>query len=103
MAPETHYARSGHLSIAYQVVGGGPMDLVVVPGWISNIEVFWEDPHVARFFKTLAWLVHEHDIEPHIPVWEKSMRTDGVFSSRGDFTYDTRADVYRCPGGKVLT
>ena len=53
--------------------------------------------------KTLAWLVHERDIEPHIPVWEKSMRTDGVFSSRGDFTYDTRADVYRCPGGKVLT
>ena len=54
MAPETHYARSGHLSIAYQVVGGGPIDLVVVPGWISNIEVFWEDPHVARFFENLA-------------------------------------------------
>ena len=54
MTPETRYARSGELSIAYQIVGDGPMDLVVVPGWISNIEVFWEDPHVARFFENLA-------------------------------------------------
>ena len=54
MTPETHYAHSGNLSIAYQVIGNGPIDLVVVPGWISNIEVFWEDPHVARFFEKLA-------------------------------------------------
>ena len=54
MMPETRYAKSGKLSIAYQVVGDGPIDLVVVPGWISNIEVFWEDPHVARFFEKLA-------------------------------------------------
>jgi pimeloyl-ACP methyl ester carboxylesterase len=54
MTPETRHAKSGELSIAYQVVGDGPMDLVVVPGWISNIEVFWEDPHVARFFENLA-------------------------------------------------
>lgn len=54
MAPETRYARAGKLSIAYQVVGDGPMDLVLVPGWISNVEVFWEDPHVARFFERLA-------------------------------------------------
>ena len=54
MTPETRYAHSGNLSIAYQVIGNGPIDLVVVPGWISNIEVFWEDPHVARFFEKLA-------------------------------------------------
>ena len=54
MTPEIHYAHSDKLSIAYQVVGDGPVDLVVVPGWISNIEVFWEDPHVARFFEKLA-------------------------------------------------
>lgn len=54
MTPETRYAHSGKLSIAYQVIGNGPIDLVVVPGWISNIEVFWEDPHVARFFEKLA-------------------------------------------------
>jgi pimeloyl-ACP methyl ester carboxylesterase len=54
MTPQTRYARSGALSIAYQVLGKGPIDLVVVPGWISNIEVFWEDAHVARFFERLS-------------------------------------------------
>ena len=54
MTPQTRYAKSGKLSIAYQTVGDGPIDLVLVPGWISNIEVFWEDAHVARFFEKLA-------------------------------------------------
>jgi len=54
MTPETHYAKVGPISIAYQVLGDGPIDLVVVPGWISNIEVFWEDAHVARFFERLS-------------------------------------------------
>lgn len=54
MTPETRYARSGDVSIAYQVVGDGPIDLVLVPGWLSNIEVFWEEPNIVRFFKKLA-------------------------------------------------
>src|SRR5215211_431156 len=54
MRPETKYAKSGNVSIAYQVVGDGPLDLVVVPGWISNVEMFWEEPTVARFFRVLA-------------------------------------------------
>lgn len=54
MTPETRYARSGDVSIAYQVVGDGPFDLVLVPGWLSNIEVFWEEPNIVRFFKKLA-------------------------------------------------
>ena len=54
MTPETHYAHSDKLSIAYQVVGDGPFGLVMVPGWISNIEVFWEDSRVVRFFEKLA-------------------------------------------------
>ena len=54
MTPQTRYAKAGMLSIAYQVLGDGPIDLVVVPGWISNIEVFWEDAHVARFFERLS-------------------------------------------------
>jgi pimeloyl-ACP methyl ester carboxylesterase len=52
--PETRYARSGDVNIAYQVVGGGPRDLVLVPGWVSNLEVFWEEPAVARFLDRLA-------------------------------------------------
>jgi pimeloyl-ACP methyl ester carboxylesterase len=54
MRPETRYARSGDVNIAYQVVGQGPRDLVVVPGWISNIDLFWGEPHVARFLERLA-------------------------------------------------
>jgi len=54
MTPETRYARSGGVSIAYQVIGSGPIDLVLVPGWLSNIEVFWEEPNIVRFFEKLT-------------------------------------------------
>jgi transposase len=49
----------------------------------------------------LAWLVEEKAIEPHIPVFDKSRRTDGTFS-REAFDYDLRRDLYRCPGGKPM-
>jgi transposase len=52
--------------------------------------------------ENLAWLVHERGIEPHIPVFDKSARTDGSFA-REDFAYDHEADVYVCPAGKPLT
>src|SRR5436305_3720691 len=54
MPPETRYTRSGELHIAYQVVGEGPIDLVWVPGWISNIDHYWEEPTVVRYFERLA-------------------------------------------------
>lgn len=47
--PEPRYARSGDLNIAYQVVGEGPLDLVVVPTNFSNIELLWELPSQAWF------------------------------------------------------
>jgi transposase len=50
----------------------------------------------------LGWLVHEHGIEPHVAVFDKSARKDDTFS-RDDFTYDHERDVYFCPGGKKLT
>jgi class 3 adenylate cyclase len=53
-APETKYARSGDLHIAYQVVGDGPVDLVWVPGWISNIDHYWTEPSVERYFNRIA-------------------------------------------------
>lgn len=49
----------------------------------------------------LEWLVNDQGIAPHIPIIDKSGRTDGTFS-RVDFTYDRAADLYRCPGGKEL-
>jgi transposase len=50
----------------------------------------------------LGWLVYEHGIEPHVTVFDKSMRQDGTFS-RDDFIYDHVGDVYTCPAGKMLT
>jgi transposase len=50
--------------------------------------------------RTLTWLM-DKGIEPHIPVWDKSRRDDGTFS-RTDFVYDGEANLYTCPGGKVL-
>ena len=46
--PETRFAKSGDAHIAYQVVGEGPTDLVYVPGWLSNVELNWEEPSYAR-------------------------------------------------------
>ena len=55
MTPETRYTKVGDVHIAYQVVGEGDLDLVVVPGWVSHLEVqYWEEPIVARFFEQLA-------------------------------------------------
>ena len=52
--PPIQYARSGDLSIAYQVLGTGPFDLVWVPGLIGHLELEWEDPRQARLFRRLA-------------------------------------------------
>ena len=61
------------------------------------------DLHPARLIgdtaygsaEMLNWLVHEYGIEPHVPVFDKSKRTDGTFS-RGDFTYNHASDTYLC-------
>lgn len=51
---ETKYAQSGDTNIAYQVVGSGKLDLVVVQGWVSNVELAWEEPSSRRFLERLA-------------------------------------------------
>jgi DNA-binding SARP family transcriptional activator/pimeloyl-ACP methyl ester carboxylesterase len=51
---ETRYAVSGAVRVAYQVVGGGPRDLVVVPGFASHLELTWEYPPYERFVRRLA-------------------------------------------------
>jgi hypothetical protein len=52
--PETRYARSGEVSIAYQVWGDGPFDLVYVPGAITNVDLLSENRRYATFFEQLA-------------------------------------------------
>jgi pimeloyl-ACP methyl ester carboxylesterase len=55
MTPDTHYVRaSDGVTIAYQVTGDGPRDVVYVPGWVSNLETAWDEPTMARFFERLA-------------------------------------------------
>ena len=54
MTAETRYAKSGDVHIAYQVIGDGPVDLVLSPGWITHVELAWDDPAQAAFRRRLA-------------------------------------------------
>jgi class 3 adenylate cyclase/pimeloyl-ACP methyl ester carboxylesterase len=54
MRPVTRYARSGEVSIAYQVTGDGPLDLLFLPGWISQIEQLWDAAAMRRFLERLS-------------------------------------------------
>jgi pimeloyl-ACP methyl ester carboxylesterase len=54
MRARTQFAKSGDVSVAYQVTGSGPPDLVYVPGWLSNVEYAWENPIYANFLTRLA-------------------------------------------------
>jgi len=54
MGFEVKYAKNGKVHIAYRVVGEGPLDLVVVPGWVTHLEAHWDDPLVWRFMERLA-------------------------------------------------
>ncbi len=52
--PETRYTRCGTINIAYQVFGEGPVDLVLVPGWVSNLDMMWEEPRLASWLRRLG-------------------------------------------------
>src|SRR5918995_4497016 len=54
MLPDTHYARSGDVRIAYQVVGTGPRDLIFVPGYISHLEHAWDEPGLVHLISRLS-------------------------------------------------
>ncbi len=54
MKPDVHYVRNGDVSLAYQVVGGGSHDLLLVSGYVSNLEYAWEYPSLSRFLSRLA-------------------------------------------------
>ena len=54
VGPATRYARSGQVHLAHQVLGSGPPDLVLVPGFVSHVEAAWDWPYLARFLYRLA-------------------------------------------------
>ncbi len=51
---ETRYAKSGDVNVAYQVIGDGPLNLLLVPGWVSDVEQAGEDPSFAAFLRRLT-------------------------------------------------
>jgi pimeloyl-ACP methyl ester carboxylesterase len=54
LRPQTRYVKSGPYNIAYQVVGVGDLDLLWIHGFVSNVELAWEEPRLARFLARLA-------------------------------------------------
>lgn len=54
LVPQTQYAKSGDVYIAYQVLGNGPIDLVLIPGFVSHLEFHWEEPMLSHLFRRLA-------------------------------------------------
>lgn len=54
MLSAIRYAKSGNVHIAYRTIGAGPVDLVLVPGWVSHLEAHWDDPLLAHFLERLS-------------------------------------------------
>lgn len=54
MKPKTNYTKSGSFNIAYQVVGEGSVDIIYIPGWVSNIDMMWAEPRLAAFLTRLS-------------------------------------------------
>lgn len=54
LRPSTHYVKSSGVSIAYQVTGDGPIDLIYVPGWVSNLDLAWASPRLSHVFQRLG-------------------------------------------------
>jgi len=54
MKPNTNYTKSGDFNIAYQVVGEGSIDILYIPGWVSNIDMMWAEPRLAAFLTRLS-------------------------------------------------
>jgi pimeloyl-ACP methyl ester carboxylesterase len=52
--PDTRYAKSGDVHVAYQVMGSGPLDVVMIPGFVSHLDLHLEEPRIARFYERLA-------------------------------------------------
>jgi len=52
--PETRYVRGPDGSVAYQLFGDGPLDLVFIPDWTWHVDMWWDEPHVVRFFRRLG-------------------------------------------------
>jgi pimeloyl-ACP methyl ester carboxylesterase len=102
MVPETRFAWHGDVSLAHQVIGEGAMDLLYIPGWLSNVDVMWESPEYESFLRRLATFSRlivmdrrgygcserfsSHDIDPlEVHVDDAIVVLDSVGSERAAF------------------
>lgn len=88
--PAVEFAWTGDTALAYQVIGEGSIDLFYLPGWVSNLDVQWQSPHVAKFLLGLAegtrlivadrrgWGCSERFAPPHVPALETLSDDIGV-------------------------
>jgi pimeloyl-ACP methyl ester carboxylesterase len=86
VTPEIKYARNGDVSIAYQVLGNGPMDIIYVPPFVSNLELQWQEPEQARYLQRLASF-------PRLVMFDK--RGTGLSDRTGIATLEERMDDVR--------
>ena len=72
--PETRYALSGDVNIAYQVMGAGPVDVIMVPGVVSHVEFLHEVPGYTAFLRLLSASAASRFTRPH-ELWRSPART----------------------------
>lgn len=113
--PHVRYVRSGSVNIAYQVVGEGSVDLLYIPGWISHLDLFWEEPGVERFLRRLGTGVRlivfdrrgtglsDRVPEESLPTLEVTIDdTRAVLDAAGSERAAIFAQGYGCPLGIVF-
>jgi class 3 adenylate cyclase/pimeloyl-ACP methyl ester carboxylesterase len=87
--PETYYAKRGDLQVAYQVFGNGPPDVLLIPNWFTNVEVSWEVPPFARFFRALAGFARVVVLDPR-GMGASDPAPDGALPTLEDWVEDAR-------------
>jgi len=81
-APRTRYAiAERNVHIAYQVFGAGPHDLVFLPPFLTNVEVWWDLPIAARFYNRLADFAQECFFQVHVSLYEESAMPNKTIST----------------------
>ena len=87
--PETSYAKRGDLQLAYQVFGEGAYDVLLIPNWFTNVEVSWEVPPFARFFRALAGFARVVVLDPR-GMGASDPTPDGGLPTLEDWVEDAR-------------
>src|SRR5436305_221514 len=115
MPPETRYAKSGDVSIAYQVVGEGPIDLVLVPGFVSHLDLDWDEamsawwgararasasPGAARDLILMNSLIDVRHVLPAVQVPTLVLHRTGDLDAQVD---EARYIAERIPGARFVS